>query len=519
MSKAAFINPVMDRRQMLLGGVALGASAGLRPAFAQSGPKRGGTLRMALGHGNTSDSYDPATWDNGFVQAFAMTRHNYLTEVAPDGNLVPEVAEEWSASGDARVWTFKIRQGIEFHDGRSVRPADVAASINYHRGPDSTSGAKPIVEEIETIETGEGMVRFTLSSGNADFPFVLSDFHLPIMPATDGEIDPESPIGCGGYMVESYQPGVNARLTRNPNYWKTDRAFFDAIDILSVVDPAARQNALMSGEVDAIDRVELSTVHLLRREQGVEILTTQGTQHFVFAMDTRTAPFDNNDVRMALKYAVDREEMVDKILFGFGRVGNDQPVPSSDRFYAEDLEQVVYDPERAKYHLKQAGLDRLPVTLSTSEAAFAGAVDAATLYSESARPAGIDLTASREPSDGYFSDVWMKDPFVASYWQGRPTADWMFTTAYAAGVPWNESYWDNARFNTLLTEARAELDETRRTEMYAEMQRIVKNQGGTVIPMFADYVMAHSDRVALPEVVASNWSMDGFRAAERWWFA
>jgi peptide/nickel transport system substrate-binding protein len=95
----------------------------------------------------------------------------------------------------------------------------------------------------------------------------------------------------------------------------------------------------------------------------------------------------------------------------------------------------------------------------------------------------------------------------------------MFTTSYAKGAAWNDTFWDNERFNQLLLEARSELDEAKRGTMYHEMQDILRTQGGVIVPMFASYVMAHSDTVAPPEMVAANWTRDGFRAVERWWFA
>jgi peptide/nickel transport system substrate-binding protein len=236
-------------------------------------------------------------------------------------------------------------------------------------------------------------------------------------------------------------------------------------------------------------------------------------------MDTRVAPFNDNNVRQALKYAIDRQEMVNKVLNGFGEVGNDHPIGRSNRFHAAELEQHTYDPDKAKHYLKQAGLDSLNVSLSAADAAFTGAVDAGVLYSESAKAAGINIEIVREPNDGYWSNVWMKKPWCAVYWGGRPTEDWMFATAYASGVPWNDTFWEHERFNKLLAEARSELDEEKRREMYAEMQGIVSNEGGTVIPMFASYVMAHSTAIATPEKVGANWTLDGFRAVERWWFA
>lgn len=513
----------ISRRGVLKGATALGGAAVLTTLGAGSlhaAPKKGGTMRLAMGHGNTSDSYDPATWDNAYVQVFATARHGYLTEIAADGSLVGEVATSWEASPDAKVWTLKLRDGLTFHSGKTVTADDVIASLNHHRGEDSKSAAKPIVQPITDMKAdGSSTVVVTLENGNSDFPFILSDYHLPIMPSAAGKIDPTSSDGCGGYVVQSYEPGVQATLTRNPNYWKTDRAHFDSVQILAILDAAARQNALMTGEVDVIDRVDVNTAHLMKRAPGVKLLTTTGTQHYTFAMDTRAEPFNDNNVRQALKYALDRQELVDKILNGYGEIGNDHPIGRSNRFFAADLEQHAYDPDKAKHYLKQAGLSSLDVSLSAADAAFTGAVDAGVLYAERAKAAGININVVQEPNDGYWSNVWMKKPWSAVYWGGRPTEDWMFTTAYASGAPWNDSFWENERFNKLLVEARSELDEEKRREMYYEMQSLVSNEGGVVIPMFASYVMAHSNAIATPDQVGANWTLDGFRAIERWWFA
>ncbi len=511
----------ISRRELLQGASAMGVAALAGslggPAFAA--PKRGGRFRVAMGHGATSDSYDPATWDQAFVQVFATARHGYLTEIAADGSLVGEVAESWEASPDATVWTLKLRDGLRYHSGKPVTAADVIASLNHHRGEDSKSAAKPIVAGITDMKADGSNVVITLDSGNADFPFILSDYHLPIMPSAEGKIDPTSSDGCGGYIVESFEPGVRAAMKRNPDYWKPDRAYFDEIEMLVVIDAAARQNALITGEVDVIDQVDRNTVHLLKRARNIKVLATTGTQHYSFAMDTRVAPFNDNNVRLALKYAIDRQELVDKVLNGYGSIGNDHPIGTSNRYHAAELEQHSYDPDKAKHYLKQAGLDSLDVSLSAADAAFGGAVDAAVLYSEKAAAAGININVVREPNDGYWSNVWMKKPWSAVYWGGRPTEDWMFSTAYASGAAWNDSFWEHERFNVLLKQARSELDEAKRRAMYVEMQDIVSNEGGVVIPMFASYVMAHSDKIAHPDQVAANWTMDGFRAVERWWFA
>jgi len=520
--KQQFAAGRLSRRGFMEGALALGATvAGAKSMMGKAlaaTPKKGGTLRLGIGHGSTTDNLDPATYENLYMQTQAGALHNKLTVVANTGELEPELAESWEASADARQWRFKLRRGVEFHNGKTLETADVIASFNHHRGEETKSAAKPLVDPITEIEAdGKDTVVFTLENGSADFPYLVSDYHLAILPAADGKVDASTGIGAGGYALDIFEPGVRSTVTRFPNYWKEDRAHFDGAELLVIVDTAARTNALMTGKIDAMDRVDLKTVALLERKPGIEIVEASGNAHYTFAMRTDTPPFDNNDVRLALKYALNRQEVLDKILRGHGYLGNDHPIGRGNRFLAKDLPQRRYDVDKAKFHLKKAGMSGLKVELSAADAAFPGAVDAAVLYKEHAAKAGITITVVREPNDGYWANVWMKKPWSAVYWGGRPTADWMFSTAYAAGVPWNDTFWENERFNELLVEARAELDEAKRREMYFEMQRIVRDEGGVVVPLFNNYVLGLSTKIG-HEKLANNWSLDGFRAIERWWF-
>jgi peptide/nickel transport system substrate-binding protein len=392
---------------------------------------------------------------------------------------------------------------------------DVIYSINHHRGKDTKSAAKGIVDPIADIKKDDKYtVVFTLKGGNADFPYILSDYHLTISPAGD---DFTEGVGTGGYILKDYEPGVRAFATRYPNYFKHDRAWFDEVETFGIPDVNARTNALKTGQIDVMNRCELKTVHLLKRSKGIQVMEQNGYKHYTFAMRCDTPPYDNNDIRLALKYAVDREQMVKTILRGYGTVGNDHPISAANRYHASDLPQRKYDPDKARFHLKKAGIDVNSFDLNAAEAAFVGAVDAAVIYRESAAKAGINIKVVRVPNDGYWSNIWLKVPWCAVFWGGRPTEDMMFSTAYAADAAWNDTYWKNPRFNELLVAARAELDEDKRRRMYVEMQSLVRDDGGVVVPMFATDLSAATDRIGHGKL-AVNWELDGFRCAERWWF-
>ncbi|MEM9761185.1 MAG: ABC transporter substrate-binding protein [Pseudomonadota bacterium] len=497
------------------------AGAGLlaMPRQLRAQPKRGGTYRLGLRGGSTAESLDPATYGTGIVNHF-MTGAvgNCLAEIDATGSAVPELAESWESSADAATWRFKLRQGVTFHNGKSLTPEDVIASFNHHRGEDTKSGGKALIAAVKDIRAeGGDTVVFELESGNADFPFVTAEYFFIVFPSVDGKIDWRSGVSAGGYRLVSHEPGVRYVGERFADYWKSDRAHFDAVEVLALNDPTARTNALITGEVDAIGSVDLKTVALLKRRQGIEVDAVTGTQHYTMPMFCDTAPFDDVNVRLALKHAIDREKLVQTLLQGYGQVGNDSPITPANRFFNTEMEQRSYDPDRAKFHLKEAGLDSISVELHAADAAFGGAVDAAVLFAESAAPAGIEITVRREPDDGYWSNVWMNKPFCAAFWSGRPTEDLMFTTGYAADAQWNDARWKNARFNELLVAARTELDQGKRRGMYWEMQEIVKDDGGTIIPVYAQYVFAHGTGVTHTGDLAGNRSMDGWKSLERWW--
>jgi peptide/nickel transport system substrate-binding protein len=249
-----------------------------------------------------------------------------------------------------------------------------------------------------------------------------------------------------------------------------------------------------------------------------------GTAHYTFPMRLNVDPFGDYDLRMALKWSIRRQELVDKILLGYGAVGNDHPISTANRYHNAGLPQREFDADKAAFHYKKSGHSG-KIQLSASDAAFAGAVDAAQLMANSAAEAGIDIEVVREPRDGYWSNVWNNDAkgWCACYWGGRPTEDWMFSAAYTNDTDWNDTAWKgtdaSAKFNALVKEGRAELDDNKRREIYAECQRLIYDDGGTICPLFNNYVSANSKAIATEDNIAGNWDSDGAKCVERWWFA
>jgi peptide/nickel transport system substrate-binding protein len=506
---------ILDRRSLIAGASALGI-AGLmgRPALAQETPVRGGVFVMGIGGGSTTDDFDLRKLTDWVPVNQAYMVMNGLVEIDKDNVAQPELFESWTAAEGAVEWTFKVRQGVTFHNGKTLTADDIIYSLNIHRG-ETTSAAVSVAAAFKDVaKVSDSEVKITLESGNADLPYVLSDYHFLVVP--DGFQAWSNPIGTGPFTLESFEPGVRARFVRNESYWKPGCANVDAVEVIVINDIAARTNALMSGQVHAINRVDFKTVDLLSQAPNLQIVRSAGGQHFTFLMDCTQAPFQDNNVRMAIKHAINRDQLLQTALLGNGRLGNDHPIPSTDRFYHSELAQRPYDPEKAKYYLKQAGLDSLKVTLSSSDAAFPGAVDAASVFRTAASAAGIEVEVKREPTDGYWDNVWMKAPFCMSFWGGRTTADQMLTIAYQSASAQNDTRWANEEFDKLLVEARALLDENRRREIYWRLQELISNEGGAMIPMFGDYIDASSTKVkgVQPHPM---FNLMGARMAEKVW--
>jgi peptide/nickel transport system substrate-binding protein len=489
----------LSRRDFLGRSAALGVSVAmagslLSTAVRAEGPVRGGTFKVGMQGGASTDSLDPGLATN---QVSAMVNHLWgetLVWLAPDGSPIPVLAEEWVAAPDAKTWTFKIRKGVQFHDGRTLTPQDVAATIERHTDAKSKSGALGILKDIDTIKVDGDTVVFTLKESNADMPFLMTDYHLVIQP-DGGAGAPEAAIGTGPYKLASSEAGVRYNATRFENYWETGKVgFAEQVEIVVINDATARIAALQSGQVHMINRIEPKTVPLLKNMRKVTIKNVAGRGFYPFNMFCDTAPFDNKDLRLALKFAMDRETMLKRILFGYGSVGNDTPINKAYPLF-EDIEQRNYDPDKAAFHFKKSGHTG-SILLRTSEVAFPGAVDAAVLYQESAKKGGIDIEVKREPGDGYWSNVWNTQPFATSYWGGRPTQDQMYSTGYLSTADWNDTRFKNVSFDKMLITARGELDEAKRRGMYQDMAVMMRDEGGLIVPMFNDFIDGISENVA-----------------------
>ncbi len=489
----------ISRREFMTRAAALGVStalistiAGSLDALAADIPKKGGLLRLGLAGGVTTDAMDFTSYADSVMIAVGRGIFNGLVEWGADGRPVADLAINWEAKNGAADWVFNLRKGIKFSNGQEFTADDAVYSLNLHRG-DSKSGASGAMKAIKELrKTDKYQIQIALDAGNADFPYVLTDYRLLMVP--DGFKDWSKPIGTGAFVLDRFDPSVQIALKKTADYWKEGRGHLDAIEITVVGDSSERLDALVSGQIDIINRVDHKAAGLLAKTPRIEIVHAPSGWHPIMAMEMDRPPYDNPDIRLALKYAVDREQILKTLFNGYGALGNDHPIPSGDPYFNKDLPQRKRDPDKAAYHLKKSGLDPTLV-LQASEAAFAGALDLGALVQSSASKAGLKFELRKEPADGFWDNVWLKSPFVESYWSGRAAATEILSIVYAANAPLNESHWKNDKFEKLLADARSETDEARRKGYIWEMQALLHEDGGAVIPVFRDWIDAHNDSV------------------------
>lgn len=511
----------ISRREFMGRAAALGAStaaisAGLAQgeALADETPKKGGVLRLGLAGGSTTDSFDiTATTDSVMIDV----NHgifNGLVEWGQDGKPHPELAESFEPKSGAKDWIFNLRKGIKYSNGQEFTADDAVYSLNLHRGDTKSGAAGPMKEVADIKKLDKNQIQVTLASPDADFPYTLTDYHLYMVP--DGFKDWSKPVGTGAFVPEKFDPGVRIILKKRPDYWKEGRGWLDGADVTVINDSSARLNALISGQVDAINRVDHRAVALLSKAPKIEVVRAPGGWFTIMAMMVDRAPYSNPDIRLALKYATDREQILKALFSGYGTLGNDHPIPRTDPYFNTELPQRKHDPEKAAYHFKKAGIADPKIVLQSSDAAFNGAVDMAVLVQADAAKAGIKMDVKKEPADGFFDNVWLKGPFVASYWGGRPAATQMLDVAFGANAPWNETHWRNEKFEKLLSEARGETDEAKRKTYIWEMQAMLNEEGGALIPAFRDWLDAHNSKVG-GHTPHSGFDMDNGMILDKAW--
>lgn len=459
-------------------------------AHAQSG-----TFRQShdMGFGELAD-VDPSSAER-FWQVTEKTMSR-LVRPALSGEPEPNLATEWSANDDATEWTFKLREGVKFHDGSDFDAADVVYTLEHVRDPELDSPAASVIAMVDTIEAVDALtVKMTLSAPYADLPLQLMDYRIRMIPEGSADTIATTGIGTGPFILVTLDPQGTTVLKANPDYWEGPPGV-ETIEIIGISDTQARVQALLAGQIDMLGYGDLSGSQLALFENNpkfkVMSVPTGDWQAIVFRTDTW--PFTDARVRKALRIATDRQAIIDLVLGpGGGVVACDNPVWSGDQYRAElDCPQQI---DEAKRLLAEAGYpDGIEFNITTSDLR-ATWIDMVQVYQQQVAKAGIKVNLVKAPGDGYWGEVWMKETVVTTSWGQRP-ADQILNEAYRGGNPWNETYWNSEDFDKILDQARQELDFEKRKALYHRLQTILYEEGGSFIPFHVNQAVATTTRVS-----------------------
>ena len=506
--------PELTRRELLRTGAAgallvgaggfLGAESALAaPLRALAAPKRGGTLRIGIPGGSPTDDFDMAHI-NGPSATF-RGQVFYETVTYLDGNFRLHndfLCEECRPNATADRWTVRLKQGVEFHNGKTLTSDDLLFSIRRLLNPKSGATAAGQLVGIDLKRTRKRdarTVEFVLKSPMSFFDYLLSDI-VYVVPVG---YDPKRPVSTGPWTFKSFAPARQTELERFPNYHGTP-AYADRLVLVELPDDSARVNALISGQVDAINQVPYAQVAQLKKQSSLRVVSSPTGAWNPITMRVDTAPFNDVRVRQAIRLCMNRKQAIATALYGQGAPAADtygRFDPSFDRHLARDQ-----DIDRAKHLLKQAGKQGLKLELVTSPIA-AGIVEASQVLAENAKAAGVTISVRKVDPGTYFSR-YGKWPFGIDFWVGLPYLVVASINDGPGAHVVNVTHFSDRRFNSLFNQAARQLDPKKRTEIIHEMQRIQYERGGNLIWSFQNYVDAYSKKVGgIQPIDKTGWGM------------
>jgi peptide/nickel transport system substrate-binding protein len=502
------------------------ATTGAAATGAAEEPTAGGRLRIAVIGGGTAESFDPAlvglSADAGYARSIGL--FDRLVEIRPDlSGYDLSLADSFEANADATEWTIRIKPDITFHDGKPLTIDDVIYTIK-RAADDPSNGAYIFTQpyDVKGIKKQDDL-SFTLPltrpiAGLEQFFFT----GLGMSIVQDGAKDFSNPIGTGPFTFDSFKVGESSLMKKNPNYWQTGKPLLDELEINSVMDADARLNALRSGDVDAVSFVPFPAARSAIQgdipQSGqvdggdIDLLISDAPSHVYITMAVDLAPFDNNDVRQAMRLIADRQALVDTVNVGFGSLGNDIRFPHA-QFYDDQIPQREQDIEQAKSLLKKAGAEGLKVTLYASDWG-PGMLNSATVFAEQAKAAGVDITIDNSSGDTYLADKYLKVAFGQSFATPFPIPV-MYSLQLVTGGIWNETHWNRPEYDDLVFKAQGEQDEAKATELWAQAQQIQWDEGGDLIWGTTPFVdgLAKNVRGATPNRFAA---LSGFDYRNYW---
>src|SRR5258708_5289365 len=498
----------LGRRQFLRGVAATGALAGAGGILsacssgnagspgASSSPSangaqsRGGNLKVGLTGGSGTDTLDA---HKGFTYVDAgrgEALYQPLLQLNTKAQTEFVLAEEISPHGSTSQWVIGLRPGITFHDGKPLTADDVIFTLRRILTQKLT-GATPLgpvdMKGLKALDKRTVLVPMTSPYGSF-LDQLAYWYYLYVVPAG---FNPKQPNGTGPFKYQSFTPGQRSVFVRNGSYWKSGLPHVDTLTILDFSDSTALQNALTTGVIQGAGALEGPQIAALKSSPGVRTVTSHTRAITPFTMRVDQAPFNDVNVRQAMRLLVDRQQLINSALDGFGSVGADVSSP-----YDPNYDTALHrdqDIAQAKRLLQKAGHENLTVQLVTSAVAT-GTVAMATVLQQQAKAAGVTINLKRVDPTTFFGPNYLSWTFSQDFYNYSPYLAQVAQSLLPTS-PFNETHWHLPKYISLYHQANATANAATRKQIEHEMQQIDFNEGGYIIPAFIDALDAYSTKI------------------------
>ena len=498
------------RRQFLRGIAAAGALAGGGSLLAacggsSAGPtqhldqasrtlKRGGNLKLGLTGGSSSDTLDPHKSLTYIDTSRLQSLYQPLVQLDAQAQVEYVLAQSITPhQGSLSEWVINLRPDVTWHDGKDFTASDVLFTFQRvsSNGFTGKFGLGPIdLANTKALDPHTVLVRLTKPFSS--FAEQLAAFWYNLYIAPEG-FNPAKPVGTGAFVYQSFTPGQRSVFTRNPHYWKSGLPYVDTLTIIDFSDNTTLQDALSTGVIQGAGALDGPQIASLATAGGIKTVVSHSGEIIPFTMRVDQAPFNDVNVRQAMRLLVDRPQMIDSALDGYGVVANDLFSPYDPDFDGSLVRPAQGDIQQAKFLLSKAGQEGLTVSLTTSAVAT-GTVAMATVLAAQAKAAGVTVRLSNVPAGTFFGPNYLKWPLAQDYYNYYPYLAQVAESMLMAS-PFNETHTDNARYTNLYNQANATASPSLRKEIIHEMQTYDFNEGGYIVPAFIDVLDAYSEKI------------------------
>ena len=500
---------------LALGGTLAGCGGGTTPSTSTTSVgavRKGGTMTVGFIGNGTSETVNPQQAVAIIDGARGFALFDPFVRFLPDQSLGFVLAESMEPNSTATAWTMHLRRGVEWHDGSPFVAEDAIFTLRFYGLPTSTVPLASSIIDLKNMKALDShTVHIPLHSANADLP----NFLQQILVVKNGETKYSHPIGTGPFKFVSFTPGQRSVFVRNPHYWQTGKPYLDELKFVSIPDQTARLNALLGGQIDAMESLDYAQARQYENSSRLKLLRANGANYVPIYMATTLEPFTDVRVRQAMRLIANRPQLIQEAQLGNGQIGNDlfgQGHPGFDT----SLPQREQDIGQAKSLLKAAGKSGLTVTLYSSTVA-AGMLESATVFASEASKAGVTVKVQNVPASTYFGPDYLKQNFAQSLWFAYDSVLSQMARSVAPHAPFNETHWNDAAWTKLWYQTLATVDDAKRTQLSHELQSILWNQGGYMY--WGDFPLIDGLSPKVQGVAADSGGPLGAGDFQDWWLS